>query len=96
MAMSCRRHSQNTTPTLTGHNQTAQRAADSDQFCTAVARATTSTSVASLNKLINNSPDNITPEMTLPTILTTVSQWCLDALPSAHETTTATSHTHND
>ncbi len=37
MAMSCRRHSQNTTQTTTGHNQTAQRAADSDQFRTAVA-----------------------------------------------------------
>jgi hypothetical protein len=49
MAMSCRRHSQNTTLTTTGHNQTAQRAADSDQFRTAVARATTSTSVASID-----------------------------------------------
>ena len=55
VVMSCRRHSQNTTPTLTGHNQTAQRAADSDQFCTAVAQATTSTSVAS----IDNSNINI-------------------------------------
>jgi hypothetical protein len=26
----------------------------------------------------------------------TVSHWCLDAKPSSHETTTATSHTHND
>jgi hypothetical protein len=43
--MSCRRHSQNTTQTTTGHNQTAQRAADSDQFRTAVAQATTSTNV---------------------------------------------------
>ena len=51
-----------------------------------------------LNKLINNSPDENTPEMTLPTILTTVSQWCPDALPSAsaHATTTTTSHTTND
>lgn len=49
MAMSCKRHSQNTTQTTTGHNQTAQRAADSDQFRTAVARATTSTSVASID-----------------------------------------------
>jgi hypothetical protein len=48
MAMSCRWHSKNITPTLTGHNQTAQCAADSDQFCTAIARAT-STSVASIN-----------------------------------------------
>ena len=49
MAMSCRQNSQNTTPTSTGHTQTAQRAADSDQFCTAVARATTSTSVTSID-----------------------------------------------
>ena len=47
MAMSCRQHSLNTTPTSTGHNQTAQRAADSDQFRTAVTRATTYASVAS-------------------------------------------------
>ena len=55
MAMSCTRHSQNSTPTSTSHNQTAQRAADSDQFRTAVARSTPSSSVAS----INNSNINI-------------------------------------
>ena len=51
MAMSCKRHSQTqyTIQTSAGHNQTAQRAADSDQFRTAVARATTSTSVASID-----------------------------------------------
>jgi hypothetical protein len=50
MAMSCTRHSQNTAPTSLGHhNRTAQKAADSDQFRTAVQRATTATSVASIN-----------------------------------------------
>jgi hypothetical protein len=49
-----------------------------------------------LNNLINNSPDNITPEMTLPTILITVSQWCLDTTTPTHATTTATSYTTND
>ena len=49
MAMTCTRHSQNTTPTSTSHNLTAQRAADSDQFRTAIARSTTSTSVASID-----------------------------------------------
>jgi hypothetical protein len=49
MAMSCKRHSQTQTQTSAGHNQTAQRAADSDQFRTAVARAPTSTSVASID-----------------------------------------------
>jgi hypothetical protein len=54
------------------------------------------TRTAELNNLINNSPDDITPEMTLPTILITVSQWCLDAMPPTHATTTATNHTNND
>jgi hypothetical protein len=49
-----------------------------------------------LNNLINNSPDDITPEMTLPTILITVSQWCLDTTTPTHATTTATSYTTND
>ena len=54
-----------------------------------------------LNKLINDSPDDILPETLIPSLIMTVSQWCLDAKPSSakpssHETTTATSHTHND
>jgi hypothetical protein len=49
MAMMCTRHSQNTTQTLTSHNRTAQRAADCDRFRTAVAQATTSTSVAAID-----------------------------------------------
>jgi hypothetical protein len=49
IAMTCTRHSQNNTPTLIGHNRNAQKAADSDQFRTAVARATTSTSVAPID-----------------------------------------------
>jgi len=49
MAMSCTRHSQNTAPTSLGHNRTAQKAADSDQFRTAVQCATTATSVASID-----------------------------------------------
>jgi hypothetical protein len=43
ISMTCTRHSQNNTPTLIGHNRTAPKAADSDQFHTAVAQATTST-----------------------------------------------------
>jgi hypothetical protein len=49
-----------------------------------------------LNKLINDSPDDILPENLLPSLIMTVSHWCLDAKPPSHETTTATSHTHND
>ncbi len=49
MAMSCTRHSQNTVPTSLGHNRTAQKTADSDQFQTAVQRAVTATSVASID-----------------------------------------------
>ena len=41
MAMSCTRHSQNTASTSLGHNRTAQKAADSDLFRSAVQRATT-------------------------------------------------------
>jgi hypothetical protein len=45
IAMTCTRHSQNNTPTSIGHNHTAQKVADSNQCRTAIARATTSTSV---------------------------------------------------
>jgi hypothetical protein len=47
--MICMRHSQNNTPTLIGHNCTAQKSADSDQFRTAVAQATTSTLAAPID-----------------------------------------------
>jgi hypothetical protein len=49
IAMTCTRHSQNNTPTSIGHNHTTQKAADSDQFRTAIAQATTSTSVAPID-----------------------------------------------
>jgi hypothetical protein len=49
-----------------------------------------------LNKMINDSPDDILPETLIPSLIMTVSQWCLDAKSSSHETATATSHTHND
>jgi hypothetical protein len=49
MAMSCTRHSQNTAPTSLGHNRAAQKTAASDQFRTAVQRATTATSIASID-----------------------------------------------
>jgi hypothetical protein len=49
IAMTCTRHSQNNTPTSIGHNHTAQKAADSDQFCTAIAQATTSTLVTPID-----------------------------------------------
>jgi hypothetical protein len=49
-----------------------------------------------LNKLINASPEDILPKTLIPSLIMTVSQWCLDSKPSSHETTTATSHTHND
>jgi hypothetical protein len=49
-AMTCTQHSQNNTPTSIGHNRTAQKAADSNQFRTAVAQATTSASVAPIDK----------------------------------------------
>jgi hypothetical protein len=49
IAMTSTHHSHNNTPTLIGHNRTAQYAADSNQFLTAVARATTSTSVAPID-----------------------------------------------
>jgi hypothetical protein len=49
IAMTCMRHSQNNTLALIGHNHTAQKAADSNQFCTATAQATTSTSVAPID-----------------------------------------------
>ena len=55
MAMRCTRHSQNINPTSASHNSTAQRAADSDQFRTAIACSTTSTSIAP----IDNSNINI-------------------------------------
>jgi hypothetical protein len=47
--MSCTRLSQSSTPTFQGHNRTAQKAADADQYRTAVARACTSSSVASID-----------------------------------------------
>jgi hypothetical protein len=49
ITMICTHHSQNNTPTSIGHSHTAQKAADSDQFCTAIAQATTSTSVAPID-----------------------------------------------
>ena len=49
-----------------------------------------------LNKLINDSPDDTLPEILLPSLIMTVSHWCLNTKPSSHETTTATNHTHND
>ncbi len=55
---------------MTGHNRTAQRAADSDQFCTAVAQAMTSTSVASIdnsnNHIVKNSIHNQSPPKDTP------------------------------
>jgi hypothetical protein len=47
--MACTRHPQNNTLTLIGHNRTAQKAADSNQFCTAAAQATTSTLVTPID-----------------------------------------------
>ncbi len=49
-----------------------------------------------LNKLINDSPDNTTPQAILPTILLANSQWCYDTQSPPNESTTVTSHTHND
>ena len=49
MAISSTCHSQNIAPTSLGHNRTAQKATDSDQFRTAVQRATTTTSVTSID-----------------------------------------------
>jgi hypothetical protein len=49
IAMTCTPHSQNNTPTSIGHNLTAPKAADSDQFRTAIAQATTSTLVAPID-----------------------------------------------
>ena len=45
-SMSCTRLSQSSTPAFQGHNRTAQKAADADQYRTAVARACTPSSVA--------------------------------------------------
>ncbi len=45
-SMSCTRLSQSSTPAFQGHNRTSQKAADADQYQTAVARACTSSSVA--------------------------------------------------
>jgi hypothetical protein len=48
-SMTCSRLSQSSTPTFQGHNRTAQKAADADQYSTAVSRACTSSSVASID-----------------------------------------------
>jgi hypothetical protein len=48
-SMKCNRHSQNAHPTTHTHNQSAQKAADSDQMRIAVARACETTSVAVIN-----------------------------------------------
>jgi hypothetical protein len=49
-----------------------------------------------LNKLMNASPDDILPKTLIPSLIMTVSQWCLDANPSSHKTTAMTGHTRND
>jgi hypothetical protein len=49
-AMKCNRHSQNSHPTARMHNQSAQKAADSDQMRIAVSRACSTTSVAKINE----------------------------------------------
>jgi hypothetical protein len=65
-AIECKCHSQNSTSSSITHNQTAQAAADSDQFHTAVARTTTSTSVTS----IDNSNIKIVEKLYTPPIST--------------------------
>jgi hypothetical protein len=65
-AMECTCHSQNSTSSSITHNQTAQAAADSDQFHTSVAPATTSTSVAS----IDNSNIKIVEKLYTPLVST--------------------------
>jgi hypothetical protein len=65
-AMEFTHHSQNSTSSPFTHNQTAQAAADSDQFYTAIAQATISTSVAS----INNSNIKIVERLYTPPVST--------------------------
>lgn len=49
-----------------------------------------------LNTLINDSPDYDDPETTLPNILMTVSQWCLESHPTTDTLQTATTNNIND
>ena len=53
-AMQVRRLKQNSRPTYTGHNRSAQQAADNDEYRTAVSRACASQSIATIG------PTNIT------------------------------------
>jgi hypothetical protein len=48
--MKCNRHSQNANPTTLSHNQSAQKAADSDQMSIAVSRANTIQTIATINE----------------------------------------------
>jgi hypothetical protein len=64
-AMECSHHSQHTTHTSTTFNNTAQSATNSDQFHTAIAHATPSTSIA----VIDNSNINIVRKLYTPPIL---------------------------